>query len=183
MHRGSQTRMQATRILRVRSSREIHLTTQCTGRLRYAPSSVISKVRACHSPWESLLMSKNPSVGQSLLEKARNWPNAWAGSSESLPQAEALLVTLVPFLESLVAAGLAPTTLHRHFGNIWLMGGELMRAAELDPTSHEMSSFDLLLTCIDEEGGPICKHVTSDQEQRSYDSTCRKLFKFMVPDK
>ncbi len=127
-------------------------------------------------------MSHNASVGQRLLDKAKNWPKSWAGSSANFPLAEGLLLTLTPFLESLVASGLSPTSLHRHFGNIWLMGGEITRKAEFDPTLRDVSPLDILLTSIDEEGGPICQHIYSDQELRSYESTCRKLYKYLISD-
>jgi hypothetical protein len=32
---------------------------------------------------------------------------------------------------------------------------------------------------LDEEGGPLLSHHESEQEQRAFDSTCRKFFRFL----
>ena len=32
---------------------------------------------------------------------------------------------------------------------------------------------------IDEIGGPYCRHLDTDKEMKSYDATCKKLYKFL----
>ncbi len=38
---------------------------------------------------------------------------------------------------------------------------------------------ELLLAALDEEGGPLLSHHASEEEQRSFDSTCRKFHRFL----
>jgi hypothetical protein len=50
------------------------------------------------------------------------------GDEGDLPLGRAALAAMLPFLESLVAKELANTTVRRHFGNAWLLGGEIIRS-------------------------------------------------------
>jgi hypothetical protein len=70
-------------------------------------------------------------------------------------------------------------TVKRHLDNLWLLGGELIRSINMDPEDREKTPMELLLDNIDEIGGPYCRHSDTEEEMRSYDATCRKLFKFL----
>ncbi len=62
--------------------------------------------------------------------------------------------------------------------NLWLLGGEIIRAVN---TYEEYSIPPAvnLRDSVDEEGGPYCQHLHSEEEQRSYNATCRKLHRFL----
>jgi len=34
---------------------------------------------------------------------------------------------------------------------------------------------------VDEDGGPYCRHLHSEAQEKSYDATCRKLHRFLQP--
>jgi hypothetical protein len=72
-----------------------------------------------------------------------------------------------------------PKTVKRHLDNLWLLGGELIRDINMDPEDRAKTSMELLLDNIDETGGPSCRHLDTDEDLRSYDATCRKLFRFL----
>jgi len=74
-------------------------------------------------------------------------------------------------------------TARRHLDNLWLLGGELIRAINMDPEDRAKTPMELLLDNIDEIGGPSCRHLDTDEDLRAYDATCRKLFKFLMERK
>jgi hypothetical protein len=63
--------------------------------------------------------------------------------------------------------------------NLWLLGGELIRAINMDPENRAKSPMHLFLDNVDETGGPYCRHLDTEDEMRSYDATCKTLFKFL----
>jgi len=62
---------------------------------------------------------------------------------------------------------------------LWLLGGELIREINMNPKLRKQAPMDLLLENIDETGGPYCRHLDSEEDSRSYGTTCKKLFKFL----
>jgi hypothetical protein len=100
------------------------------------------------------------------------------GSEEDLSPGEALVVCFLPFLEHLIASDLSPKTIRRHVDNLWLLGGELIRALHDDPSRRKIDTARLLNEAIDDDGGPLI-YNGSEAEQRSLDSTCRKLHRFL----
>lgn len=48
-----------------------------------------------------------------------------------------------------------------------------------DPSLRKMTADGLLRHAVDEDGGPLI-HNGSQAEQRSFDSTCRKLHRFLA---
>ena len=87
----------------------------------------------------------------------------------------------VPFLEELVASGLSPKTIQKHVDNLWALGGEIIRGLHEDPSLTRKSTEQILDARIDEEGGPLIYAMESEEEQqRSFDSTCKKLYQFLT---
>ena len=84
------------------------------------------------------------------------------------------MACLRPFLEHLASSSLSPKTIRRHVDNLWLLGGEIIRDLNYDPSLRKMAADRLLRNVIHEDGGPLI-HNGSEEEQRSFDSTCRKL--------
>ena len=100
------------------------------------------------------------------------------GLEKDLPPGEQLLALVRPFLEHLAASDLSPKTIQKHVDNVWALGGELIRDLHNDP-SLRRKPVDVVLRRKIEYGGPLLYHGSEDQ-QRSFDSTCRKLRRFLI---
>jgi hypothetical protein len=99
------------------------------------------------------------------------------GLEKDLPPGEQLLALFRPFLEQLAASDLSPKTIQKHVDNVWALGGEFIRDLHNDPSLRKKPVDRILLRMI-EYGGPLLYHGGED-EQRSFDSTCRKLHRFL----
>jgi hypothetical protein len=106
------------------------------------------------------------------------WPRSWMGLEKDLPPGEQLLMLFRPFLEHLVASPLSPKTIQKHVDNLWALGGEFIHDLHNDP-SLRRRPVDQVLSRMIENGGPLLYHGGEDQ-QRSFDSTCRKLRRFLI---
>jgi hypothetical protein len=100
------------------------------------------------------------------------------GLEKDLPPGEQLLTLLRPFLEHLAASDLSPKTIQKHVDNIWALGGEFIRDLHSDSSLRKKPVEQILLQMI-EYGGPLLYHGGEDQ-QRSFDSTCRKFRRFLT---
>jgi hypothetical protein len=105
------------------------------------------------------------------------WPRSWMGLEKDLPPGEQLLALFRPFLEALAASSLTPKTIQKHVDNMWALGGEFIRDLHNDPPLRK-KPVDRVLRQMIEYGGPLLCHGGED-EQRSFDSTCRKFRRFM----
>lgn len=107
------------------------------------------------------------------------WPESWAGEEVDIATGRKIVELLKPFLLYLLTTKLAPKTLRRHRDHMWMLGGEVIRSLNDDPSLRrkpvEKVTFDLL----EEEGGPlICPQLT-EQQQDAFDASCRKLYRFL----
>lgn len=100
------------------------------------------------------------------------------GLEKDLPPGEQLIALFRPFLEDLAASDLSPKTIQKHVDNVWALGGEFIRDLHND-ASLRKKPVDLVLHRMIEYGGPLLYHCGEDQ-QRSFDSTCRKLRRFLT---
>ena len=100
------------------------------------------------------------------------------GLEKDLPPGEALVVCFRPFIEHLAASSLSPKTIRRHVDNLWLLGGEITRELNYTPARRKVVAQKLLRDVVGADGGPLI-HKGSEEEQRSLDSTCRKLHRFL----
>ena len=107
-----------------------------------------------------------------------NWPRSWMGLEKDLPPGEELVACFRPFIEHLASSSLSPKTIRRHVDNLWMLGGEIIRDLNYDPSLRKVAADRLLRNVIHEDGGPLI-HNGSEEEQRSFDSTCRKLHRFL----
>ena len=107
------------------------------------------------------------------------WPRSWMGLEKDLPPGEELLGCLRPFIEHLASASLSPKTIRRHVDNLWMLGGEIIRDLHYDASLRKVAVDRLLRSAVHEYGGPAL-HNGSEEEQRSFDSTCRKLHRFLA---
>jgi hypothetical protein len=107
-----------------------------------------------------------------------NWPRSWMGLEKDLPPREALVVCFRPFIEHLAASSLSPKTIRRHVDNLWLLGGEMIRDLNYTPALRKVPAQKLLRDVVGADGGPLI-YNGSEEEQRSLDSACRKLYRFL----
>jgi hypothetical protein len=63
--------------------------------------------------------------------------------------------------------------------NLWTLGGEIIRDLNYEPSLRKMAADRLLRNVIHEDGGPLI-YNGSEEGQRSLDSTCRKLHRFLT---
>src|SRR5215510_13555788 len=108
------------------------------------------------------------------------WPRSWMGWEKDLPPGEQLVACFRPFLEELVASELSPKTIQKHVDNLWALGGEIIRDLNETPSLRRKNIQQLLDDRIDDEGGPLVYSLESEESlQRAFDSTCRKLYRFL----
>jgi len=129
-------------------------------------------------------INRVPAVSSSHLERycrgLDTWPRSWMGSEKDLPPGDKLVACFRPFLEHLVGSDLAPKTIQKHVDNLWSLGGEIIRDLNEDPSLRRKSIEQILDDRIDDEGGPLVYALESEEPlQRSLDSTCRKLYRFL----
>jgi hypothetical protein len=84
-----------------------------------------------------------------------------------------------PFLEHLACSDLSSKTIQKHVDNIWALGGEIIRDLNETHSLRKKNVEQILADAIDEEGGPLLYGIASEDQQRSFDSTCRKLYQFL----
>jgi hypothetical protein len=107
-----------------------------------------------------------------------SWPRSWMGLEKDLPPGEGLVACFRPFIEQLALSNLSQKTIRMHVDNLWGLGGEIIRDLNDTPSLRKVPVPRLLLKTI-ADGGPLLYHCNSEEQQRSFDSTCRKLRRFL----
>ena len=107
-----------------------------------------------------------------------DWPDSWKGLEKDVPYGVGILEVFRPFIEHLIGAGLTKRTLRKHVDNLWLLGGEIIREVGIYE-EYDVPALKKITECVDEEGGPYCRHLDTESEIRSFDATCKKLHKFL----
>ncbi len=90
-------------------------------------------------------------------------------------QGKRIIKELRPFLEHLLAAGLSPSTQRRHIDNLHWLGRTLIDQRQYDDPPEPVPP---LTEVVEDEGGPLL-HRASEGEQRSFDTTCKALHRFL----
>jgi hypothetical protein len=102
------------------------------------------------------------------------------GWEKDLPPGERLVACFRPFLEDLVTSDLSPKTIQKHVDNLWALGGEIIRDLNENPSLRRKSIEQILAEKIDDDGGPLVYALESEEPlQRSFDSTCLRLYRFL----
>ena len=101
------------------------------------------------------------------------------GWEKDLPPGEHLVACFRPFFEHLASSDLSPKTIQKHVDNMWALGGEIIRDLNDTPSLRKVP-IDRLLFDLIEDGGPLLYHGDSEEQQRSFDSTCRKFRRFLT---
>jgi len=102
------------------------------------------------------------------------------GWEKDLPPGEKLVASFRLFLTNLVASDLSPKTIQKHVDNLWMLGGEIIRDLNETPSLRKIQVGRLLSETVSEDGGPLIHHGDSEEQQRSFDATCRKLHHFLT---
>jgi hypothetical protein len=126
-----------------------------------------------------------PSTPAAILPYCRDcrdlgeWPERWMGEEKDLPIGNRLVEFFMPFLLHLAKSGLSKKTIQNHVDNMWVLGGEIIRDVNEDPSLRKITAEKLVLNVIYLDGGPLI-HNGWEDEQRSFDSTCRKFYRFLT---
>lgn len=107
------------------------------------------------------------------------WPTIWHYEARDLIPGEQMVAVFKPFLLHLLNHGLSRKTLHLHRDNLWLLGGEIIRELHETPRLRKRPAREVVLATVDGGEGPLLRGG-SEQEQRSFDSTCKKLYRFLM---
>ena len=106
------------------------------------------------------------------------WPRSWMGLPEDLVPGEKMVAYFRPFLEHLIDLGLSRKTIRKHVDNLWVLGGEMIRDLHQTPSLRKVPIETLVFQVI-QDGGPILYHNDSEEQQRSFESTCSKFRRFL----
>ena len=90
------------------------------------------------------------------------------------------MAVFTPFLLDLLAQGLTRKTRNLHRDNLWLLGGEIIRDLNDTPKLRKRAVKELILEAVANDEGPLIHGGFCEQEQRSFDSTCKKLNRFLA---
>jgi hypothetical protein len=135
-------------------------------------------------------MTKSPAISApycpnqeelaSACPNLSNWPDSWRIESLDMVLGEEIVAFLKPFLLDLSRRNLSRRVFARHRANVWVLGGEIIRSVNLAPKLRTRSAEALILEAVSADGGPLIFGRASEQEQESFDATCRGLHRFMT---
>ena len=108
------------------------------------------------------------------------WPQSWCGEERDVIAGEQIVAVFTPFLLDLLAQGLTRKTRNLHRDNLWLLGGEIIRDLNDTPKLRKRALKELILEAVANDEGPLIHGGFSEQEQSSFDSTCKKLNRFLA---
>jgi hypothetical protein len=109
------------------------------------------------------------------------WPQKWAYDDPDIVIGERIVQYFTPFLLDLLEQKLASKTLRRHRDNMWLLGGEVIRQ-RYESAATAKKPIDVLINeMVQQDGGPFMLPRVSEDEQESFDATCRKYYRFLHP--
>ena len=101
------------------------------------------------------------------------------GEEKDIPPGEKLVACFRPFLQALATSELSPKTIQKHVDNLGALVGGIIRDLNETPSLRRKTIEQILDDRIDDEGGPLLYGVDCEEQQRSFDSTCRKLYRFL----
>ena len=113
----------------------------------------------------------------SLLALMRPWPKSWSYDKQDLAAGARLVAEFESFIRHLHGAGLAPRTIRRHVDNLWVLGNELIRDSHMTDPPEPIPP---LVEVVEDEGGPLLLRTECENDQREFDATCKKLYRFLT---
>src|SRR5271170_6610096 len=127
----------------------------------------------------SILQGAPPDELIAQTSNLEQWPRSWMYEERDLSQGQQMVECFKPFLRHLLSAGPSRKTLRSHRDNLWTLGGEIISKLHEDPRLRKRPTDQIVLAVLDDEGGPLISHGGSEDQQRAFDSTCRKFFRFL----
>ena len=109
------------------------------------------------------------------------WPQRWEIDEDDIAVGERIVAFFTPFLLHLLDKGIAPKTFRRHRDHLWLLGGELIGRRYDDDKLKKLPVGRAIDALIEEEGGPLIWPRITEGAQKSFDATCRQLYKYLSP--
>lgn len=131
-------------------------------------------------------MAKNNPKSADYYGTFIEWPKQWMVIDEDLMIGQQLLTLFEPFIDALVKEGRSAKTLQNHVTHLKILGAEIIRRLNSgDEGNRTLSPKPLLLEYIEEEYGPLVYHWDPNDRieeayQKSFDATCRRLYKFIL---
>ena len=116
--------------------------------------------------------------GHAYRPDLTNWPHSWMGVPDDLLPGRRIVAYFQPFLEDLVQRSLSRKTFRKHLNNLWLLGGEIIRDLNQTPSLGNVPIERLVFDLV-QDGGPLLHHSDSEEESRSFESTCRRFRRFL----
>jgi hypothetical protein len=112
-----------------------------------------------------------------------HWPHRWRVEPSDLQPGERMLNVFKPFLVWLLDQGLSRKTLREHRDNVCALGAEVIRQLNFHPKLRNRPVKQVLTEVLNGDDGPLIYPRCSEPEQLSFDSTCRKLHRFLTEPK
>jgi hypothetical protein len=109
-----------------------------------------------------------------------NWPQIWSFDERDIAPGKRIVEFFRPFLLHLLSQGLATKTLRKHRDHLWMLGGEVIRRRQENSTLRRLAVEKATFALLEEDGGPLIWPRISEQEQDSFDATCRKFYRFLT---
>ncbi len=82
-------------------------------------------------------------------------------------------------LVHLIEKGRARSTLKKQGDYLWALGGEIIRDMREPGFDENRLAYDLVLSYVDNLGGPYWRHASCEEDLCQYDSVCRALYQFL----
>ena len=115
-----------------------------------------------------------------LCPDLQSWPQRWRYQHADIALGERLVECFTPFLVHLLGQELSPKTFKRHRDHLWMLGGEIIRRLQDQPHQQQSPAQAIVLESIDPECGPLIWPRITQQQQDSFDATCRKLYQYLT---
>ena len=122
-------------------------------------------------------------AAHALLDRCpdiEDWPKLWSYEESDLGPGHLIVEFFKPFLLHLLAKKLAASTLRRHRDHLWMLGGEVIRRRQEEPDLCRQPVEKVTFALLEEDGGPLIWPRITEQEQDSFDASCRKLYRFLA---
>ncbi len=107
------------------------------------------------------------------------WPHRWRFDDHDLAFGRGLVDALTPFLLHLLHSDLTRSTRNRHRDHLWMLGGEIVSRTYDEPRLRKLPPAEVIGHYLDDEGGPLIYPSITEAQQRSFDATCRKLYRYL----
>lgn len=108
------------------------------------------------------------------------WARSWRYEDRDIVPGEQIVACFTPFLQHLLDLRLSRKTRNRHRDNLWWLGGEMIRAIQENSRLRKQPIRHLMTSMVDDRGGPLLTDNDWEEDQTAFDSTCRKLARFLA---